>query len=535
MKQKSEAWLAPLFSILIFGLAGLALIPYPGLQNDEVFFAGPLYLKGAAFYQIEAGALKIPLMVMSYTGALKTWIYAGLFQIFGPSEWSVRVPALIAGMGTIWLTWLWTRRVAGDRAAAIAALLLSTDAVFLMTNTFDWGPVALQHLLLMAGLVALQSNRTGTAFFLWGLGLWDKALLVWPLIGLGAAAAIAYPGESMRRLKSRQALIATLALALGASPLIWFNIARRGQTATDNARFASTGSVAQKVSALRETANGRALFSYMVYPDDTAFRGQAEDAIGRVAARLKALPGDHTRNWMIPAYALAFVLYLALWRSPRRRVMTFLLIAGAVIWLQMALNRGTGEASHHVILIWPLPAIFVGIAFSEAASLIPRRQAWVAVAVTAVFVAGNLLNLNEYIAEFATNGARGGWTDAIYPLAEGTIRTDKTQWYGLVDWGCLNTLAVLHEGDLPMFVADVPAPGAPPTEANRKEILREIGSEDRVFIEHTDDKQMFPGVNGRLKQAAEDLGYVEQPEKTVRDSNGRPVFQLFRFRKMAPQ
>src|SRR5215469_7278822 len=215
MKQKSEAWLAPLFSILIFGLAGLALIPYPGLQNDEVFFAGPLYLKGAAFYQIEAGALKIPLMVMSYTGALKTWIYAGLFQIFGPSEWSVRVPALIAGMGTIWLTWLWTRRVAGDRAAAIAALLLSTDAVFLMTNTFDWGPVALQHLLLMAGLVALQSKRTALAFFLWGLGLWDKALLIWPLIGLGVAAAIVYPGELMRRVSSRRAVIATLAMALG--------------------------------------------------------------------------------------------------------------------------------------------------------------------------------------------------------------------------------------------------------------------------------------------------------------------------------
>src|SRR5215469_10226342 len=130
MKPRLPAWLAPVLSILIFGLAGLALIPYPGLQNDEVFFTRPLYVPGGSFYQIEVGAWKIPLMVMSYTGALKTWIYAGLFQIFEPSEWSVRVPMLIAGMATIWLTWLWTRRIAGDWAAAITAALLATDAIF---------------------------------------------------------------------------------------------------------------------------------------------------------------------------------------------------------------------------------------------------------------------------------------------------------------------------------------------------------------------------------------------------------------------
>ena len=215
--------------------------------------------------------------------------------------------------------------------------------------------------------------------------------------------------------------------------------------------------------------------------------------------------------------------------------MAFLLIAVAVIWIQMALNQGTGGSPHHVILMWPLPTIFVGIAFSEAAALLPQRQAWLVTAMTAVFVIGNLLNLNEYVARFATNGARGGWTDAIYPLAEATARTDKTQWFGMVDWGYLNTLAMLHEGDLPMFVADVPATGASLTETDRAEILKEIASEDRVFIEHTDDKQMFPGVNGRMKQAAAELGYAEQPEKTVSDSNGRPVFQLFRFRKIAAQ
>jgi hypothetical protein len=84
-----------------------------------------------------------------------------------------------------------------------------------------------------------------------------------------------------------------------------------------------------------------------------------------------------------------------------------------------------------------------------------------------------------------------------------------------------------------MFMADVPAAGAPPSEAERAEIVREIGSEDRVFIEHTDDKQIFPGVNKRLQDAAAELGFAERPEKAVNDSNGRPVFQLFRFHKVS--
>ncbi|MEP6717301.1 MAG: hypothetical protein ABJC09_17140, partial [Terriglobia bacterium] len=89
MKRPFPAWLIPSVSILWFFFAGLLLIPGPGLQNDELFFAGPLYYPDAAFYNLQWGAHKIPLMVMSYTGALKTWLYAGLFEFFEPSRWSV--------------------------------------------------------------------------------------------------------------------------------------------------------------------------------------------------------------------------------------------------------------------------------------------------------------------------------------------------------------------------------------------------------------------------------------------------------------
>ncbi|MDE3194976.1 MAG: glycosyltransferase family 39 protein, partial [Acidobacteriota bacterium] len=236
MTRKLPVWLIPALSLAVFCLTGLALIPYPGLQNDELFFAGPIYAD-LAFYKLHAGAAAIPLMVISYTGALKTWLYMAIFQVFAPNEWSIRIPVLLLGMATIWLTWVWVRRIAGLRAAHLAAILLSTDTIFLMTGTFDWGPVALQHILLMAGIVSLQSWLTrgsqrmlALAFFFWGLGTWDKALMAWPLIGLAVAAAAIYPKELRARLRPAPIAIAIAAFLLGAAPLVWFNLDRRGET-----------------------------------------------------------------------------------------------------------------------------------------------------------------------------------------------------------------------------------------------------------------------------------------------------------------
>ncbi len=108
-------------------------------------FAPPIGQPSFAQYSLPLFGIRIPLMLMSYLGALKTWLYALVFQFFEPSRWSVRVPmVLLVGVGTLWLTWFWTRRVAGTRATIFTvALLALTDSIFILTNTFDWGPVRL--------------------------------------------------------------------------------------------------------------------------------------------------------------------------------------------------------------------------------------------------------------------------------------------------------------------------------------------------------------------------------------------------------
>jgi hypothetical protein len=233
---------------------------------------------------------------------------------------------------------------------------------------------------------------------------------------------------------------------------------------------------------------------------------------------------------MLPAWIVGFVFSCLLWRSPHFRLVLFLLLATAITWLQMALTKGTGGAAHHTILLWPFPAVILGIVFSEVAGRLPRFGPQVLWAAVAILCAQNLLNTNQYLARFIVNGSGGGWTDALDRLAE-TVDHKSASWYGLVDWGYYTGLQLFHEGDLPLFTPHIPAEGQQLSDADRPELLREISNHDFLFIRHTDDKQIFPGINLRLRSAAGSLGYREVVEKTVPDRNGRPVFELFRFEK----
>ncbi|MGD1069954.1 MAG: glycosyltransferase family 39 protein [Bryobacteraceae bacterium] len=525
-KGQSPA-LVPLLSMLVFLLAGCALLPYPGLQNDEVFFSGPIYSAAAAYDRIRIGAVDIPLMVMSYTGALKTWLYAGLFEILPPNPWSVRLPMLLLGALTIWLTWCWVRRIAGVRAAAISTVLLSTDTIFLMTNTFDWGPVALQHVLLMAGLLAVQiwlqadlggSNRRMLAlgFFLWGLGMWDKALLSWPLIGLAAASLCVFPRQTLARLRPLTLAFAAASFLIGAAPLVVYNVGQHGVTATRNTRFSTEG-LRGKVAVLRHTLAGDSLYGFMVYEDAGSLRRAPATPLEQTAAWIEGHTAGRRTNRMIPACFLALLCFAGLHASPAWRTLLFISIVIAVEWVQMFFTQGAGNTSHHVILMWPFPSVFIGIAWSAMADRLPRFGVPAMVLIVAVLALVNLLTTNRYLVNLAANGAAGGWTDAIYPLAD-AVQPDSGRWIGMIDWGYLNQLRMLYEAELHLFNTDP---------AGVKRVL----AADCILIQHTEDKQILPGVNGRFRKAVEDLGYVEKVQRVVHDSNGRPVFEIFRLAK----
>ncbi len=469
-------------------------------------------------------------MRLSYLGTLKTWLYAPLLAFFSPSAGAIRLPTLLLAATTVCIFSRTLQILHGSRAASIGGLLLATDSAFILTSTFDWGPVVLQHLLVCSGILAIlrfhftvKLRYLALASFCFGLALWDKALFVWLGAGLVVAAVVVFPHHLWRNATTRNLTVALLAFLTGALPLIVYNVRQHFSTFHSAQRF-NFKDWDQKIFVLRSTWEGAGLFGYLVYQDDAP---NPRMPLGRVesgAFWLRARTGVHQRN--ANTWALVGALALLPFLRNRRTVklVLFCLIAITVAWLQMALTEGAGGAVHHVVLLWPLPHVILALVLAEVASRWGRVGTALCACAAACLLSANLLVLNQYLYQFARDGAQGSWTNAIYPLVDG-LRSEKAPCFALVDWGILGPTDALTHGRLPLTWVDNSFLERPPA---RHPVL--LGGENTVWVEHAEAYEQFPGIDGRVAAFAERNRLEPFCEHTYTDQNGRTIFKTFRLR-----
>ncbi len=519
-----------------FLLWGACLIPFLGVQNDEALFGQVLYKPISGQYFINIFGARIPIMLMTYLGCLKSWMYKAVFRLWPPSVMSIRVPVLIVGAITIWLFWVFVRQTVGNRPAIVTTILLATDTTYLITTCFDWGPVALQHLLMIGGVLALVSfykTRRETmlafGFFLFGLGLWDKALFSWILGGLGIATLVVFPVELRRQFNWRRLTIAALSLTVGAFPLLWYNVQQDGITFRGNAKF-SREDFNQKLLALKTSADSSAFFGYMVPATDLNELRNADTMARRASVALSKTIGSPRTGFTIYAFVLAFLMLPLLWESPARRPMLFSLVLMLVIWLQMAITKGAGTGVHHVVLMWPWPMFFIGAGFAESSLRLRRIGLSVLAGLLLVLVARNCLVSNQFLSELIQDGPATVWTDAVFPLADYLRSHASTDIY-TVDWGTNNSLRLLDRGTLELQEATFAILKDPPDALDRSFLRHMITNNNALLIAHTAPFEAFKGINDRLNSVATELGYQQKLIATIYDYEGRPVFQLMKYQE----
>ncbi len=488
---------------LLFVLAGLAFYPLAGLEDDEAMFASALYNQTAIVHSVKLFGHRVPVMLMSYLGTLKTWIYAPVFRFWKPSLASIRIPNLLLGALTILLFYRLLLRIAGERAAVVGCVLLAADTTWFLTTCFDWGPVVLQHLLLVSGALSLARRSLFAGFLLFGLALWDKAIFVWILSGMAVAAMLVFPRELRRAFTWRNAAIAALAFCLGAAPLIRYNVRQPFATFKGNAAF-DAGSLPEKFETGGATLSGQALFGYLA-------RTNSEQGGGYFGYALLA----------------ALLLTPLIWNTPARRPILFALIAILVAWAQMLFTKGAGDSPHHVILLWPFPTLILAVTFAEASTRARLGKPLLAAAVVFLAVTSALVT-REYFVCLVRNGPGVVWTDAIYPLSE-RLKQLHTKAIYLNDWGMLNGLTTLSMGELPLRVVNNPLAKQGVDSEDRRVVLARISETGAVFVSHADGIEIYKGINAKLVALAGEGGYRREPISEVADRNGRKIFEVFRF------
>ena len=149
-----------------FVATGMMFVPRLGIEADEAIIANGLYDHGDLLYSWKIANIEVPVMLISYLGALKAWFYKGVFLFAAPRPIVLRLPMLLFAAGTLWLFFELLDRTISRRAAWIGTLLLATDTSYLLLNTADYGPVTLQFVFKLAALVLLAYSVLGRAFSL---------------------------------------------------------------------------------------------------------------------------------------------------------------------------------------------------------------------------------------------------------------------------------------------------------------------------------------------------------------------------------
>jgi len=514
---------------MVFFLTGVAFLPHLGIQNDEALFSSPLYQPKSWLYAITPFHWRIPLLLMSYLGTLKSWLYRPILNMFGVTVMTIRLPMVAAGALSVWCFFLLLRRIAGDRAAVIGCCLLAADSLYLLTSCFDWGPVAMQHLLITGGLLlVVQFHQTGrpwplfAGFLLFGLAFWDKALAVWMLSALAIAGISTLHRQIVAILTPRRAAIAAGAFCLGALPVLIANAAHPGITFEGNAAR-DTSNLPSRARMLRNTLEGQGLFGWLIQEDaQTPQPHSPAEPIDTFAAKVSELAGHPRHNLMLCGLLLALAL-APLAGGRGLRAVLFGVIAMAVAWIQMATTANAGGSVHHTILLWPLPAMVMAISFDAAIRRLfartPRAALAAAVMVTVLLAGSELLVTSEYYAVMVRNGGSTGWADAVFTLSE-YLKALPVQKVYCVDWGIFDSLRLLNQGHLPLEWGG---------DLDREALAARLREPGRIFIGHTADRAFFPETAAKVVRLAQEAGYRREMLAVVADSYGRATFEVYRF------
>jgi 4-amino-4-deoxy-L-arabinose transferase-like glycosyltransferase len=515
---KAKTSLALLAVAVAFIAAAMLFLPRLGIEADEAMLANGIYDHGAPWYSWKFGGAEIPVMLIGYLGALKTWLYNPYFLVVAPGPVSLRLPMVLLSAAMLWLVFALLDRVGGRAAAWIGTLLLATDSCYLLVDATDFGFVVLQFFFKLAALLLLlrfhDSGSRGAlagAFFLLGLALWDKAVFLWVLFGLAVAALVVFPREIRRHLNPQNITIAAAALLLGALPLVIYNIARPLETLRANATVGGEP-VFAKLPVLASTLDGNILFGFVTALEPGPEPGQPRHWFQSLSLRLAEWTRHPRFNLMLPALLIA-IPYV--WRRDIRRAMLFALLMCAGTWLAMALSKGAGMSVQHTILLWPFPQCAIALALSRA----PVK---LAAAATGLLCLANVAVTNQYYADLLRNGPGVRWTDSIDALNRYLIDSKAPAIYA-ADWGFIETLNLISEGDRPIFGVD----GADPATMGRM-----IAAPDAVFVSHTPVYTFHPELRAAVEDLARRQGFEEQHLATISDRNGRPTFDVFRFRKL---
>lgn len=501
---------------LLFSSVGLHELHQPGLYADEAWGAthAARWAAGSAVVgpnpggQITLFGHPWPFMAGPYIGPVKSYIVGIAFMIFGVSVSTLRATTASLGLVAVIFVYSMLRPRFNRFSAFCAAALLATDLSFVLAVRSDWGPVAFSLAASVASMWLLLAwprcpERVwipALAGLIFGLGLSHKFDFLVCMASALVAFLICFTDVARRH--RRAAALASVCFLVGASPVIAYNLATRGQTFREGStiahsqghRFPPTladlSSLGSDLLTMTQGL-GRSLEGYPIADWMLGHNIVPESPLGRSQTD-KATLGS----------PLLILLVLLPGLRPWRRPAAFFLVALATSVVLLAIVP-FARGPHHVILTYPLPHILVGIGLGAVWELGHQRKAWIgrcfrgaAVLAVAALLAPNLSLERAFMSDLVHHGGFGTWSaEAMGSLVaelDGTYAGKKVV---LMDWGFEQPLVILGKDRFRLDAAYWRVMAAPdPTSL----LAQLVAQPNQVFVVHAAG---FAGVGAKAQAA----------------------------------
>jgi hypothetical protein len=534
----------------VFVWLGRSDLRLPGLQYDEALFINAS-LGGPTDAFVYRRLFGIPVLLMPYIGALKAYLFAPVFAVWGVSVETIRGPAILLSGLSVLLGYELGRLATGSRwLGAMLALLMATDPSFVFMSRADYGPIVLMILLKCVALIAMfrlvYSARARFAWLLAGsllLGVFDKVSFIWIAIGLLVAAAIVYRDElvDMGRTGGLRLWSAATTLGVGLSAIGWFVMIPLWKQRT-GVGVQDWNLHAQTVWRLyQRTMNGQVINEMMLgaqtMPSVPALPLGAATAVCLV---LLALASVEARSRQTGAAGKPSMRL-------RRRSLAFVMVMFGLILLQLIITP-EAKGPHHVMALWPLHDVILLLAI---AVLLDSVSSWnvtvirvtprqivrsLSVVGISALVAWQLAVTRIYDDAFATaNRLPVVWTTAIYPLAEYVSRQSDVDAVICAQWGTCNQLFALSP-EMRGKIKDLwPAfSEMKGDETGRATFDQFFQGQRTLVVLRTAEATGMQGTYDSFKRFAARFLNAPSPSWVANDGSGQAVFEVYEGRNPPP-
>ncbi|MDZ7343396.1 MAG: hypothetical protein ONA90_02655 [candidate division KSB1 bacterium] len=450
----------------LFLCGTLPHLELPGIQYDEVYYVPPAAALLKHQYDmdyvmlnpsvIHIGGRPLPVMFNYYTSFFRTYLTLPVFALFGINVYTIRLSSIALGTMALIFFVAFARRLTNRSEIALASgIFLALDASFIAYTHNDHVVVSTMMVLKGGALWALlrwwqQPQPHGKTFlylgaFLAGLGITDRVSFAWLLMALAPTLLLIYGKKfwheiSLRVRNQKELIIASGALALGASVFLAFNAATLGGSFSpmlDNFRKTAGGvdnlaffdNLYLRLQMLTEVLNGSYLNHFI---------------LGEINYRTNGWHfSGSPLSWLVP---LAFIYFFAksiihaFSGRTAARIPLFLLSMTA--WLLLfSCFTPTVHRGHQLLLLYPFPHILAALFVFELASVTYQKLkhvffslqglAWGMILLLSVLAVRPVMAYHHMLQQ---TGGRGVWSDAIYDIiAEVDHRPDRV--VVCMDWG----------------------------------------------------------------------------------------------------